>query len=230
MLTKHNISDVFFSDVSNLPTKQTEGFDYVIYYLPMAGDSSNRNLFSKIDNSAFVLGKESSLYILNSTIQNSRSLNDIPVGLTLLPIDTSHFPAGSVVISNPFYIARSAMNICFAKHRADMVLLKYETKESSNYANALLNMDQLEESDNVYDFFGNYNVVYFNSDSTSNLISSKGTRGKLILRPYPENLLITSVLDDDTFELTTKSHEEILPNMYADSTFIGSENFVVEHQ
>lgn len=228
VLTSAGISDVFFCDVATAEAMHTEGFDFVIYYLPEHDDSSNVELFSADNKNALAIGKESSLYIVNRPIHSIRSLDNIAAGLTLMPIDTDHFSADTTVLANPFYIARSALHICFAKHQADMVLLKFTVKENSSYSNSLLDIDQLRESDSIYDFYCNYYPVYFASDTRSKLISSKGTRGKLVLQPYPEELLIESVLDEHNFESTVESHEKILTNMYEDAPYVGQEHLVVE--
>jgi hypothetical protein len=86
-------------------------------------------------------------------------------------------------------------------------------------------MNSLAPSDSVFGFV-NHCAIYYTKQKNADLVSDKGTRGTLILKPMQKNELICEVLDPENFDSTQHTYRKMLVGINSGDKFVGCEHLI----
>jgi hypothetical protein len=214
-----NLANVTVCNEESLQQIESQEYDYVINYFHNDEELSENYLHERS------LGSEANIFITNESVAKIRKINNIPTNVTLMPLIVSPYQEQNCMISDIVHVARSAVHVCLSNHKAPMVLLKYSACAQTDHLKFLPEMNSLAPSDSVFCFV-NHCAIYYTKQKNADLVSDKGTRGTLILKPMQKNELICAVLDPENFDSTQHTYRKMLVGINSGDKFVGCEHLI----
>ena len=217
-LNSLNLANVTFCNETSLSQIENQEYDYVINYFHNDEELSENYLHERS------LGSEANIFITNESVAKIRKIN-VPTNVTLMPLIVSPYQEQNCIISDIVHVARSAVHVCLSNHKAPMVLLTYSACAQTDYLKFVPEMNSIAPSDSVFGFT-NHCAVYYTKQKNAALVSDRGTRGTLILKPIQKNELICAVLDPENFYSTQHTHRKMLVGINSGDKFAGCEHLI----